>query len=120
MSYATIRCSNCGKRLRNESERRRLKCSTCNNKRSNNNDALAKGLLVAGAAVVGFVGGVVATWWSNSNDTEKAQANGNNAIANQNNQNNQNNVNNGNKQNKGIHHSSISLHHVFYPCAKHW
>ena len=61
----SCRCSICNKELKSSTERKTRTCNSCLLKKSNTNATLASVALVAVGATIGFIGGYVASLWSN-------------------------------------------------------
>eukprot|EP01083_Nonionella_stella_P204965 746818_1 len=67
----TYRCIICHKDLKSSSEKKRRKCNSCIHKKSTASTAIASVALVAAGAAIGFIGGYVASLWSDKNNTPK-------------------------------------------------
>eukprot|EP01084_Bolivina_argentea_P087213 157542_1 len=67
----TYRCIICHKDLKSSSEKKRRKCNSCIHKKSTASTAIASVASVAAGAAIGFIGGYVASLWSDKNNTPK-------------------------------------------------
>eukprot|EP01083_Nonionella_stella_P010265 29298_1 len=79
---ASCRCTVCLKELKSSTEQRRRKCNACMHKKPTSSTALASVALVAAGAAIGFIGGYVASLWSNdkTKESNKDQTTPNNEI----------------------------------------
>ena len=68
MSFSSCRCSVCLKELESSSEKRKGRCYKCMNKKLDASTALTSVALVTIGAAVGFVGGMVYSWWNGDNN----------------------------------------------------
>lgn len=78
MSKSLQKCVNCNAKLESESEKSNKKCIKCQMQKANTGNPAATALLVGSGVLVGFIGGWLASWWSNDNNKNQTNNNNNN------------------------------------------